>query len=308
MLVREEGGAEGERRSAGGVSAERGSAGEGPERACEEGAAGHGGGGGGPASARQCQERIGRGERAERQARTRAGVIWRAEELKERNELGELAVERAQQSCDAVEGERSDVPFRGVMARREADDEPGEEDAGGGPGRRVERRRRQGGADEERCCCRDDERAVCSERGSALGVTGRRGGEEEGRGEEGDAHGAQYVPKSPVLRFSRNSTSVCARPSAVRDVEMSCWADGLRRAAVASRRSDISRPSLQSWNDPAQRRERHEGQQEALPDFGEPERTVDARTPLAAGGACRSSAPGRRRRAGGRSRSSAESS
>lgn len=87
-------------------------------------------------------------------------MVRRAKELEERDQLRELAVERAQQSRDAVQRQRRDVPLRNVMAGRQRNDEAGEEDAGGGARCRVEGRGGQCGADQEGSCRRDDEGAI----------------------------------------------------------------------------------------------------------------------------------------------------
>ena len=98
---------------------------------------------------------------------TRTGtwrMIRRAEELQQRSQLGQLPVQRAQQRGDPVEGERSHVPVRGMMARRERHDESSKEHSGRVPERRVERADGDRSPQQMSARCRDDERTICKAR------------------------------------------------------------------------------------------------------------------------------------------------
>lgn len=98
-------------------------------------------------------------------------------ELQQRSQLGQLPVQRAQQRGDPVEGEGSHVPVRGMMARRERDDESSKEDSGRVPKRGVKRADGDRSPQQMSARRRDDEGTICKAGASsaALELAGEAG-------------------------------------------------------------------------------------------------------------------------------------
>lgn len=94
-------------------------------------------------------------------------MIRRAEQLQQRSQFRQSSIEGPEQCRDPVERERSDIPVRSVMTRRQRDDKAGKEDTGRISKRGIERADGDRSPEHQGARGRDDEGAVCSPCSSA---------------------------------------------------------------------------------------------------------------------------------------------